>query len=548
MAVNNELDPELAALLADSLTPQDEFPEYPDALDTILGISQEDESGDEKAAEVNLNADCFPHITKRFADEPLKVFDEPLAYYKEAVSDTGESGARLHNTMQKYIGAKDPKDRSVFRQQLIPLFWEIFHSAARRAGGAISDPKKFLLRYGILHPQLLDAEQRTLFSKIIIEKEYDLPIYYMDEWFKAVGDGVIRNSTSDEVKVAKSARNDHQRQLLEKAQGKIEGIKNLLKNKTVERMRKESSLKEDLEITLQRQPSRRVPDASECYSERQRGYFSILQDALVYLLRVDREMASMYKELSQVEDEMVGLRAKIAVEKEAGGTDMKAVDAEFETVRQMSKMSVGRQGNHFPILTKEYFHNGVNEIGSRENVIAQLAWVESIDPEAFCRMYRNRLNRIIPYVALLPNYGYMGVCWEPFDRYNRATSRARIAIPMYPKKLQTAVLSAVADLRWQIAKEKAAYYWMEEGLTGYYYQWFIEKKLKGDVKEAFIDDYITWITKESEGTQKLDKELRGIFWRYLPFAQPIKEKLKTRSSAYQELYQRDVNRAMSDGY
>jgi hypothetical protein len=34
----------------------------------------------------------------------------------------------------------------------------------------------------------------------------------------------------------------------------------------------------------------------------------------------------------------------------------------------------------------------------------------------------------------------------------------------------------------------------------------------------------------------------------MPFAQPVKEKLKTRNFIYQELYQRDLNRAMSDGY
>jgi hypothetical protein len=119
---------------------------------------------------------------------------------------------------------------------------------------------------------------------------------------------------------------------------------------------------------------------------------------------------------------------------------------------------------------------------------------------------------------------------------------------MYPKNLQEALLAAIADLRWQVAKEKSSYYWMEEGLTGFYYQWFTAKKLKGDLKEAFIQDYIAWITKESEGTMKLDKELRGVFWRYVPFAQPVKEKLKTRNFIYQELYQRDLNRAMSDGY
>jgi hypothetical protein len=89
---------------------------------------------------------------------------------------------------------------------------------------------------------------------------------------------------------------------------------------------------------------------------------------------------------------------------------------------------------------------------------------------------------------------------------------------------------------------------MEEGLTGNYYQWFTAQKLKGDVKEYFIQDYILWMTKESEGIQKLEKEIRGVFWRFMPFSQTIKDKLKTRSYVYQELLQRDANRAMSDGY
>jgi hypothetical protein len=187
-------------------------------------------------------------------------------------------------------------------------------------------------------------------------------------------------------------------------------------------------------------------------------------------------------------------------------------------------------------------------VATRENIVSTLAKIESIDPECFYRVYRNKTNRIAPYVILIPSYGDIGICWEAFDRFNRATSRGRIAIPLYPKNLSIAVLAAVADLRWQVAKEKAAFYWMEEGLTGNYYQWFQARKLKGDIKMAFIADYIVWMTKESEGTQKLDKEMRGIFWRYMPFSQPVREKLKDRSFIYQELYQRDLNRAKSDGY
>ena len=114
--------------------------------------------------------------------------------------------------------------------------------------------------------------------------------------------------------------------------------------------------------------------------------------------------------------------------------------------------------------------------------------------------------------------------------------------------LEFAVLTAVADLRWQTAKEKAAQYWMEEGITGNYYQWAYDNKLKGNLKDYFIRDYVIWITKESHGIQKLDKEVRQIFWRYLPFKQEIKDDLRNRGFAYNELYKKDINRSQSDGY
>jgi hypothetical protein len=274
-----------------------------------------------------------------------------------------------------------------------------------------------------------------------------------------------------------------------------------------------------------------------------------IQELSKNLLKADRELETSIREFYQAESEFNILNQKAEEEGATAATvDLGAVDAEFDTVRQMSKMTVGRQGNHFPILTGDYFHCGPNDVGIRENVISLLARIESIDPEAYCRVHKNKLNRIVPYVLLIPTYGDFGFCWEPFDRFNRATSRARVVVPMYPKNLYVAMLTAVADLRWQVAKEKASYYWMEEGITGHYYQWFQGQKLKGDIKEYFIQDYILWITKESEGIQKLDKALRGSFWRYMPFSQEVKEKLKNRNLVYQELYQRDLNRAMSDGY
>ena len=228
--------------------------------------------------------------------------------------------------------------------------------------------------------------------------------------------------------------------------------------------------------------------------------------------------------------------------------DTKTIGEEANTVRQMAKLCVGRQGNHFPVLMKQYFRGALFDIGTRENVLNMLADAEYLDPGVFLRTFKMQTNRIVPNVVLIPCYGDQGICWEPFERYNRASSRGRLAIPMYPKDLRTAVVAALGDLRWQIAKEKAQHYWMEEGLTGWYYQWFSDHKMRGDVKDAFIGDYVLWITKESEATQKLDREVRDIFWRYIPFPQDVKDKLKNRGFVYTELYKKDQNRAISDGY
>ena len=540
-----ELDPDIAALLGTGIgkgTGSENAP--PPDFDSIFNENVEPA---QEAPDVNLNAEGFPKIEKRFESVPHKFFDDPN-YYKIALNGEGEIAQRVHNIMQKYLNTKDPKDRSVYRQQFITAYWDFLSSVAKKAPGKIPEPKKFLLRFGILHPTFLDAETRTLFSKIVVGNDFNLPIYYLDEWLKAVGTGVVRNSQTDEVRIAKNNTNIRLQQLLEKAEGKLDGSRTLLRAKSDERVVLEKSLQGRIDAVKEHYSIDGLPEIHSCYTEIQKRIFGEIQELIKSLLKIDHELDLSLKDYYQSETDVKTLREKIEMEGGGASVDIRAIDTEFDTVRQMAKLTIGRQGNHFPLLTSEYFHSGPNDIGFRENVISQLALIESIDPEAFCRSYKNRKNRIIPYIVLIPSYGELGICWEPFDRFNRATSRGRIVIPMYAKNLYIAMLSGVADMRWQNAKEKASYYWMEEGLTGYYYQWFNSHKMKGDLKEMFIQDYITWMTKEVEATQKLDKEVRGIFWRYIPFSKEVKEKLKNRSYVYQDLYQRDLNRAMSDGY
>ncbi|GHV86159.1 hypothetical protein AGMMS50230_17670 [Spirochaetia bacterium] len=538
------MDPEIAALLgsAPSAAPSPAVPDYSALFNEPLDLDEKP-----KEAELNLNAEGFPAVTKRLEAAPNPAFTDPN-YYKAALSGEGDSAQRVHNILQKYVGTKDPKDRSVYRQQATTAFWDFMANVARKAPGKLPDHKRYLLRFFILHPTFLTPEHRDFFAKVVIDNELNQPIYYLDEWFKAVGTGVIRNSATDEVRVSKANASSKLQQLLDKAMGKRDGARGLLKAKDEERINMERILRERIKDITEHFPLDGLSDVNSCYTDLQKKLFTEIHDLLKSLMKTDHDLDMFLRDFYQAEADVKTLDAKITEEGGGAKVDVGAVDTEFNTVRQMAKMTIGRQGNHFPILSGEYFRSTTNDVGYRENVISIFAKIESIDPEAFCRSYKNRLNRIVPYVVLVPSYGDLGVCWEPFDRFNRATSRGRIALPMYPKNLFIAILSAVADLRWQVAKEKASYYWMEEGLTGNYYQWFQKMKLKGDLKEAFIADYITWMTKESEAIQKLDKEVRGIFWRYIPFAQPVKEKLRDRSYTYQDLYQRDLNRAMSDGY
>ncbi len=561
--MDNELDPAIAKLLADAaaasgtdFSPQDNsvppIIEQMDQSEPALEAPPE-QSDDKQPLKVDLSRKQFKPIENFFSDHKNAVFSDPQ-YYKLALSGEKESSQKLHNLLSKYLTCTDPKDRTVYRQQMVNIYWEFVRSLApKMADHTIPLAKRMLMRYAVVLPTLFTPEQKDLFSSAFVENTYDEPIYYLDEWFDLLGTGRLTLSATDEARPQKktgTGSEEAQRliQLQSKNMGKLQTSENLLTAKESERTMIETDIKARLNSLCEHHVIPGLEPHTSPYSESQKKLVTEINERLRQLLKIDKDLHSNlaeYKEAREIGD---NLKQKLAANPDAAEVSSADVNTEIDTVRQMSKMTVGRQGNHFPVFTKEFFHCIPRQTGFRENVIDMMAWIESIDPGAFCRVHKNMLNRIVPYVILVPTYGDTGFCWEPFDRYNRVTSRGRIVVPMYPKSLQIAVLTAVADLRWQVAKEKASYYWMEEGLTGQYYQWIDSQKLKGDLKEFFINDYVLWMTKESEGVQKLDKEVRGIFWRFMPFPQELKDKLKTRSLVYQELCQRDINRSMSDGY
>lgn len=520
------------------------------AFDDILMLSKHKETIGEKereAYEVDLTLKEFPDVKAFFNDNAHHLFDT-ADFYKKVLQDEGdEKVKRLHLTLTKYLTCKDPKDKTIFRQEVTQAYWNFISTLPTKiARGLSSKEECYACRYGLLLPTLLTEEQKSIFAKIVDENPYKEAVYYLDEWFSAIGKGFFPPSSTDEVRVSKSNESARVAQLLEKTSGKMQSSQNLLHAKSDERTRLEASIQQKLAGLFTHSEVYGMPDILEPYNELQRQTISSLPELAKGLLKLDKELKDLLNTYKNAEGDTQNLKARAQTAE--ASVNAGATEGEYDTIRQMVKMSCGRKGNHFPILTREYFRTSMRDIGTRENVLRELKWIESIDSQAYCRQYKMQLNRIPPFVILVPSYGDIGFCWEPFDRYNRVTSRGRIVIPMYPRSLRLVLLMAVADLRWQVAKEKASYYWMEEGLTGNYYQWFQTQDIKMDIKDAFVQDYVLWMTKECDGVQKLDKEVRDIFWRYIPFTQEIKDKLKTRSWVYQELCQKDLNRQMSDGY
>jgi len=375
-------------------------------------------------------------------------------------------------------------------------------------------------------------------------------IHYVDDWLMKVGSGEVAPlATDEEIRVVKKGAVDNAANLqrLEKIQGQYQAQTNLINVKIREMNDLEEAIVKGASLARVHEKHPNFPNLSDTLSNGQRSALSTIQDALKRISTLDREIAVYFRDLEKMQVELKAAEQKVS---EGGGqtVDARVVVRELGSLRQMAKMSVGRQGNHFPVVMKQYLPARIEEIGTRENVLNIMADVERLDPGLFLRTFKQSVNRIVPHVILMPSFGETGICWEPFEKFNRSTSRGRIGIPMYSKNLKMAVLTALGDLRWQVVKEKAGYRWMEEGLTGWYYQWFTDRGYKGDVKESFVQDYILWLTKESEGTQKLDKDVRGIFWRNTPFPTEVREMLRNRGFVYNELYKKDINRAMSDGY
>ena len=202
--------------------------------------------------DVDLSKKEFNPIEKFLNDEPSKVFEDPK-YYKTALTGENAYAQRVHQILSKYLTCQDPKDRTVYRQNIVSAYWELIRGMAQKCSDlTLPMPKKMLMRFGVMLPSLFKPEQKVFFSKIKYENDTNEPIMYVDEWFKEIASGRLSNSMTDEKRTPhkaataeEAAKYEQSRlmQLQSKNSGKLQSAENLLNIKENERAMLESELK-----------------------------------------------------------------------------------------------------------------------------------------------------------------------------------------------------------------------------------------------------------------------------------------------------------------
>lgn len=451
---------------------------------------------------------------------------------------------RFLTMKRKYETTKDKEDKRLFRDQLTNLFWELYKLIAMMISPEMSMAKRLFLRYGLTDLRNLSPEDQ----KFILNQEsetinYDTEtIFYLDEWLQGIVNGKIKASAGDETQAPSKKSTPAQ------SSGRQEKYIALLE---VEGKRFESFKEERKKVLTEMKKILSVLE--EEHTEEQTGYLGVYTseqnkatDEIVYyhkeLKKLNKEIIASARTMRKAQDTLDDIRA------EEGGSEDGSFDFspnkesivnEVTNIRQMAKMTVGRQGNGFPMLTSGFIPKETKDYLFRSMVRKKLNHWLTLDPEAFYRTYKGEQMNIMPYMILIPGYGITGACWEPLDNNNKQFGRGRIVLPIFTRAPDLSLLTAIGDIRWQAAKEIASYYWMEEGLTGRYYEYYLGAKLKGDLRTLFITDYLLWMTKETQGVQKLEQDARYVFWRYVPLPDEYKIKLSQKGYYYNQLWEKE---------
>lgn len=221
----------------------------------------------------------------------------------------------------------------------------------------------------------------------------------------------------------------------------------------------------------------------------------------------------------------------------------------------VNKMSFGRISTFCPIFTAE---NALKDLESAYVTVSKVAKAsEQVRRVDFSAFYRAGLDmehvdilgkmpvhtECLPDVILLPNAGIRGIMWQEIEGKKRNTSGRMCFSIFHMEDFSTSYLRLTGEFRWELCKRVQGGRWndiSERSLTSEYFDYiqFYKKnhdlsaeakervrngllQAKNSFKEMFVRDYMQWVLFEGNGSPRLNKVARKIFFTYCPFSADI---------------------------
>ena len=237
----------------------------------------------------------------------------------------------------------------------------------------------------------------------------------------------------------------------------------------------------------------------------------------------------------------------------------KRLNYEIDTFLQNNvRFTSGSPLSSLPILNRYQMHRSIDKAFLTKQAVADaIKKIMDIDSTVFYRevLWNNEKlgisreflqKEVFPYFLMIPSIGNRVMMWQEISG-NDKSSKGRIVLPTFcTANLSILLCQALATFRWELAKTCMGVDWNNIGIPSItadytdYVQFYkknrdlsqaIKVKLKSQFKkfrsdrERFANDYVSWIQQESNGILRLNKVVRGILYRHIPFKKDIREKL-----------------------
>ena len=144
----------------------------------------------------------------------------------------------------------------------------------------------------------------------------------------------------------------------------------------------------------------------------------------------------------------------------------------------------------------------------------------------------------LPDFILMPNAGVRGIMWQEIEGRVRTTPGRMFISILHMEDLQNTIIRMTGEFRWELCKRVQGARWndvTDPSLTSFYcdYVQFYRKnsnlspemkekiklslqRCRNSFKEMFVQDYISYILYEGNGSPRLNKVARQILFEFCP--------------------------------